>query len=202
MNHKYKIITIILLAAIAVLLLAALFMLPNKVLVFILLGIYVLGLFVYYIFSGNKQKYDKAERKKYSDILIVEELDRFFSKRKPYLNANYKISDLEKQLKVTRNAINTFTKERFGTDFNQFLNLWRIAELKRLQSLLENEDISINKLCLKAGFSNVQQYYLAEKERKTRKKKKIKNKPTIKTSENNKVNDWEIERKPEIQIRV
>ena len=202
MNHKYKVITIILLAAIAILLLAALFMLPNKVLVSVLLGIYVLGLFVYYIFSGNKQKYDKAERKKYSDILIVEELDRFFSKRKPYLNANYKISDLEKQLKVTRNAINTFTKERFGTDFNQFLNLWRIAELKRLQSLLENEDISINKLCLKAGFSNVQQYYLAEKERKARKKKKIKNKPTIKTSENNKVNDWEIERKPEIQIRV
>jgi YesN/AraC family two-component response regulator len=90
---------------------------------------------------------------------------------------NYKISDLEKQLKVDRHAISSYTRQKFRRNFNQFLNLWRIAELQRLQSLPENRNISINVLCLRAGFGNAQQYHQAEKERKAINRKKNKNKP-------------------------
>jgi methylphosphotriester-DNA--protein-cysteine methyltransferase len=106
-------------------------------------------------------------------------------------------------LKVSRKAIYSFTKERFGTNFIQFVNLWRIAELKRLRSLPENKNISINILCVKAGFSNAQQYYHAEKERKARKMKMKmkKNKPTVK-HEDDKINDLSVKKKPDINMRV
>ena len=202
MRHKYKVITIFLLVAIAIALTAALFMLPNKALFSILSGIYALGLFVYYLFSRNNQTSHEDDSKKYSNILIVEELALFFSKKKPYLNPDFKISDLEKQLKVSRSAITAFTKKRYRRNFNQFLNLWRIAELQRLQSLPENEDVSINKLCIKAGFSNAQQYCLAEKERKAINRNKSKNKPVIKKPEDDILNDLDIKRKPKIQMRI
>jgi AraC-like DNA-binding protein len=202
LNQKRKIITMSLLVVIVVSSAVALFMLPDKVFFSVLLVISVSGLIVYYLFSGNRQTSQEVGRKKYSDILIIEELDRFFTHKKPYLNATYKISDLEKQLRVSRSAISLFTKERYGISFNQFLNLWRIAETKRLQSLPENEDISINKLCVKAGFSNAQQYHQAEKERKARKMKKGKSKLITKKDEGDKFNDLDIIKKPEIQMRV
>jgi AraC-like DNA-binding protein len=200
MNNKYKVITMILLATIAVSSLIALFMLPNKVFFSVLLTISALGLTIYYIFSDNTSQ--ETGHKKYSDIIIIEELDRFFTNKKPYLNATYKISDLEKQLKVSRSAISSFTRERYGINFNQFLNLWRIAELRRLQSLLENDDIGISKLCVKAGFANVQQYYQAEKERKAKKLKKGKTKPIIKKHEDDKINDLNVIKQPEIHMRI
>jgi AraC-like DNA-binding protein len=201
-NNKHKVITIILLAAIAVLSAVALFMLPNKVFFSILLAISVLALAIYYIFSDNKQTSKETGRKEYQNVIIIEDLDRFFTNKQPYLNATYKISDLEKQLGVSRSAISSFTKERYGINFNQFLNLWRIAELRRLLSLPENENISIGKLCVKAGFGSVQQYYQAEKERKARKMKNGKSKSIIKKHEDDKVNDLNVTKQPEIHMRV
>jgi AraC-like DNA-binding protein len=200
-SMKKRSLIIIILIALAILSLAALLMLPNKVLFTVLLVIFVLGLAVYYLFSGNEDT-DDAGRKNYSDFIIVEELDRFFSRKKPYLKENYKISDLEKQLKVSSSAISSFTKERFDADFNQFLNLWRIAELQKLQSLIENEDVSIDVLCLKAGFSNTRQYHLAEKLRKAKKKKKGKSQPNVNKLEIDMFNELDIKKKPEIQRRV
>jgi hypothetical protein len=202
MNRIYKIITVILLATIFVSSLVALFIFPYKLFSAVLLAISALSLLVYYIFSGDNQTTHEIGSKKYSDIIITAELDRFFQKNKPYLNPNYKISDLEKQLKVSRRAIYSFTKQRYRRNFNQFLNLWRIAELQHLQSLPENRDISINILCLKAGFSNAQQYYQAEKERKAINGQKSKNKPVIRKTKDKIINDLEVKKKPEIHMRI
>ncbi|MDR2774418.1 MAG: hypothetical protein LBC19_06690 [Tannerella sp.] len=202
MNNRYKLIIVILTAAISVSSLAAIFIFPYKLISAVLLVISASGLFVYYIFSDDNQSSHDAGSKKYSDILIIDELDRFFQKNKPYLNANYKISDLEKQLKVSRNAISSFTKHKYRRNFNQFLNLWRIAELQRLQSLPENRNINIHILCLKAGFINAQQYYQAEKERKAINMKKNSNKPVVEKTVNQIINDLDIKKKPEIHIRT
>ncbi|MDR1898116.1 MAG: hypothetical protein LBR10_15145, partial [Prevotellaceae bacterium] len=97
MKNKRKVITIVLLVAIVVSSSVALFMLPCKAFFSVLLVISLLGLTVaYFIYGGNKQ-ISEVGRKKYSNLLIVEELDWFFSNKKPYLNSRFKISDLEKQ---------------------------------------------------------------------------------------------------------
>jgi AraC-like DNA-binding protein len=202
MNHEKKKITLILLVAILASSLVALFLLPYRWLSAILFGISASGLFVYYIFSINNHALEIVGKNYYSDYLITDELDRFFRKNKPYLNASYKISDLEKQLKVSRSAISSFTKQRFGRNFNQFLNLWRIAELRHLQSLPENRNTGITSLCLQAGFDNAQQYYQAEKERKAINRRKNKNKLAIKKAEDRIINDPDIKQKPGVHLRI
>ena len=205
MTKKKYTVTIILLSVIAVFSLVALFMLPYKALFSVLLAISALGLVVCYLFNGN-QTFGETRYKEYTDVIITEELDRFFSKKKPYLNANYKISDVEKQLGVNRGAISAFIKKRFGVNFNQFLDLWRILELRQLRSLPENENVSISKLCVKAGFQNAQQYVRAEKDRKARallkKIQRLKNKPTVNKHETDKVKDLNVKNKPEINMRI
>ena len=121
----------------------ALFVLPYKVLFAVLLGVSLLGLFVCFLFGDGGSSDGRGEN--YSDVLILEELDLFFQKHKLYLNPDYKISELEKKLKVRRSAITLFCKKRFRRNFNQFLNLWRIGEVQRLQALPENKGVSVYK---------------------------------------------------------
>ena len=196
-----RILYIALLIAAAVASLVALILLPYKVVSTVFLVISLLGLLVYYLLSGNEES-DESGRKKYSDVLISEEMERYFSRKKPFLNPNYKISDLEKYLKVNRNAILSFIQAKYRRNFNQYLDLWRITELQRLQSLMENEDVDINVLCKKAGFSDAQQYKKAEVERRAinRKKTKGKGKHVIKNLDID--DELDFKKKPEIQIRV
>jgi AraC-like DNA-binding protein len=204
MKKKY-IVTIILLAVIAVFSLVALFIFPYKVLFSLLLALSALGLFVCYLIKDS-QTFGKTSKEEYIDVIITDELDKFFSEKKPYLNANYKISDLEKQLGVSREAISAFTKKRFGVNFNQFLDLWRILELRELRSKLENEDVSIGKLCVRAGFRDTQHYVRAERDRKARavlkKMQRLKSKPAVKKHETDKVKDLNVTNKPDINMRV
>jgi hypothetical protein len=65
--------------------LVALFIFPYKLFSAVLLAISALGLLVYYIFNGDNQTSHEVGNKKYSDILIVDELDRFFQKNKPLI---------------------------------------------------------------------------------------------------------------------
>jgi AraC-like DNA-binding protein len=192
---------IVLIAGLAVAAAVGLAALPYKGLFGVLLGMSGLGLFVCYFFYGGYSP--DWSRRKYLEVIIPEELELFFQKRKPYLNPDYKISDLEKQMKVSRSAINLFTKKRFNRNFTQFLNLWRIGEVQRLQSLPENEGVSIYKLCLKAGFRDAQEYHQAEKERKAINKGKARSKAIVQQAEDEKIkDDLDIKKKPEVQLRI
>jgi len=193
-----RVITIFVLGAVFIGSIFGLVMLSIKWIFVVLLVISGLVLLCYAVLSSGGR-----DGGKYSEIVIYEELDRFIQKRKPYLKPNYKIEDLEKELKVSKGAIAAFTKERFGRNFKQFLNLCRMVELERLQSLIENEDASIDDLCKKAGFRSANEYYYAEKERKSINKGRNKRKQAHKKAGNEDiVNDLEIKKKPEIQIRV
>ena len=202
MKSKRKTNTLILLSVISVSSIVSLILLPHKVCFSLILGVTVLAIILLFVFSDDDSPSDILNQKKFSNILIVEDLDRLFSKKKPFLDVNYKISDLEKQLKVRRGAINEFTKRKFNRNFNQFLNLWRIAELQRLQALPENRDVSINKLCLKAGFISAFQYQMAEKERKQINKNKRKVKPLKKPIEKDSFEYLDVLKKPEIHMRI
>jgi len=205
MKYNFKVIAVLIfLSFLSAASLASLFLFPYKALFIVLLVLSLISLFLYYLFNDIQPTSDQSADKNYSDIFIADELDKFFQKQKPYLNPNYKISALEKQLKVSRKAISNFTKRRYKRNFNQYLNLWRIAELRYLQKKPENHDISVNILCLKTGFRNAQQYHQAEKERKAinRRKNETKSKPIIKDFDEDIPNDLEIKKKPAIQIRT
>jgi AraC-like DNA-binding protein len=99
--------------------------------------------------------------RKYFGQLTREQLEAYFHEKKPYLNANYKITDLMEAMDVNRNAASTFINQTYGVNFNRFINQWRIDELKRLLALPGNEKESAASLYRQAGFGELKQYYRA-----------------------------------------
>lgn len=103
----------------------------------------------------------KVERRIYSGKLTRRRLTVYFRDQKPYLQPDYKISDLVEAMDVNRSVVSAFINKKYGVNFNRFVNQWRLRELKRLQSLPSNKGKSIAKLFAKAGFSDLRHYYRA-----------------------------------------
>ena len=85
-------------------------------------------------------------------------MESYFRKEKPYLNKNFKLSDLVDALDVNRTVISSFINQTYGVNFNRYLNRWRLKEFKRLQKLPANNNKSIYYLQQKAGFTNNKHY--------------------------------------------
>lgn len=88
-------------------------------------------------------------------------LEGYFRREKPYLNSDFKITDLVDALDVNRTMISGFINDTYGVNFNRYLNRWRLAEVLRLIALPSNQGKSVQRLVTKAGFTNSKHYLRA-----------------------------------------
>ncbi len=96
-------------------------------------------------------------------ILSKEELEQYYEKSKPYLNAAFKMNDLVEHFETNRTYLSGFINKTFGINFSQYNNLWRLKEVEYLRQKTENEDKNQEELALMAGFSNPRSYWRAKK---------------------------------------
>lgn len=97
-------------------------------------------------------------RRQYSGKLDIPLFEKFISNNKPYLNPDYKITDLVEDLDVNRTSLSAFVNRTYGMNFSRYLNSLRLRELEQLRQLPENEGKSIGALLGKAGFDNYRTY--------------------------------------------
>lgn len=100
-------------------------------------------------------------RRQYSGKLDIPLFEKFISDKKPYLNPDYKITDLVEDLDVNRTSLSAFVNRTYGMNFSRYLNSLRLRELEQLRQLPENEGKSIGALLGKAGFDNYRTYLRA-----------------------------------------
>jgi len=117
--------------------------------------------------------FDKSRRRVFSGTLTRERLEEWFRSKKPYLNADFKITDVMKEMDVNRTVASSFINKTYNMNFSRFVNRWRIQEFERLLSLINTDNDSVSKLHIQAGFSEIRQYHRAvETERKAKEKEK------------------------------
>lgn len=90
-------------------------------------------------------------------------LDTYFRNEKPYLNMDFKITDLVEYFDLNRSTISGFINKTYGVNFTRFVNRWRLDELDRLYHLPSNQDKNKSQLIQKAGFTNMKHYRRASK---------------------------------------
>lgn len=100
----------------------------------------------------------KQERRQHSGKLDRQRFEEFISNEKPYLNPDYKITDLVEDLDVNRTALSAFVNRTYGMNFNRYLNHLRLKELERLRSLPENQGKSVSSLISKIGYKDIRNY--------------------------------------------
>ena len=120
--------------------------------------------------AGNTR--EKLPRRQYAGKLDRDRFEEFIREQKPYLNPDYKITDLVEDMDVNRSALSAFVNRTYGMNFNRYLNLLRLKELEELRSQPSGEGKSISSLIGKVGFKDFRNYSrAAAAEREEREKK-------------------------------
>lgn len=127
---------------------------------------YISLLLVYYaknktlISAVSKEKYiHKIDEKLVVDI--QEKINILFETRKIYTNPELTLSTLAKELNIRPQLLSQFINDNLNKSFTQFINEYRIEEVKRL--LKENTPFKIDALGFEAGFNSSSTFYSAFK---------------------------------------
>ena len=91
-------------------------------------------------------------------ILAVKNLETYIQRKKPYLNPNFKITDMMRDLNTNRTSLSSLINRTYGVNFSRFINRYRLHELKEIQSLQANRKFSEEELVNRAGFSDYRGY--------------------------------------------
>ena len=94
-----------------------------------------------------------------------ERVEKYLEDKKPYLNPEFKITDMAKDLFSNRTYISAFINREYEMNFNRFINNYRLKEVERLQAeaVQRKQKISLMEIVIHAGFSNYRSYFRAKK---------------------------------------
>jgi AraC-like DNA-binding protein len=99
-----------------------------------------------------------AGQRQYHGEITINRLESYFRRKKPYLNPDYKISNLVEEMDVNRTIVSQFINRTYRVNFSRYVNRWRLQELNRLMKNSANADVRLEKRVALAGFSDMKHY--------------------------------------------
>jgi AraC-type DNA-binding domain-containing proteins len=94
------------------------------------------------------------------DTSLTTRLIRYFETDKPWLNPELKITDVARTLATNRTYISDALHHGLKTNFNRFVNHYRIEEAKRLLAN-SKADVKMLEVAMQAGFNNYTTFFCA-----------------------------------------
>jgi len=88
------------------------------------------------------------------DPELLEKLRLFMRDTKPYLDPELSLSSLSKQVGLSRNQLSQLINDGFGENFYDFVNKYRVEEVKRLMVDPQKQNYSLLGIALEAGFKS------------------------------------------------
>jgi len=128
----------------------------------ILIGYYGLKqkeVFIHY--SDRNAEYVTEPKTKYSGMSLketdveqyVSKLKHFMAAEKPYLDANISLPELAGKLQIPSHQLSRIINERFGVNFFDFINQYRIEEVKSRIADPAYENLSLLGIAFDSGFN-------------------------------------------------
>ncbi|MCK9627990.1 MAG: helix-turn-helix domain-containing protein [Bacteroidales bacterium] len=90
---------------------------------------------------------------------LYERLIIYFDQKKPYLRQNLKIKEVALYLYSNKTYLSRIINDKHNLNFNQFVNYYRIEEVKRI--FAENSSLNIQELCTRSGFGSMATFSIA-----------------------------------------
>jgi AraC-like DNA-binding protein len=84
----------------------------------------------------------------------LDQLTRFMEENRPYLDAELTLTELAKRLTMTRGQLSALINEGTGNNFYDFVNKYRVEEVKRLMVDPTKKNFNMLGLALDAGFKS------------------------------------------------
>ena len=87
--------------------------------------------------------------------------ENYLSQQKPYLNPDFKLTDMAEVMGVNRTIMSNFINQTYGMNFRRYLNLWRIKEYQILMEHPSNERKNPYQIMVMAGFKDSRHFQRA-----------------------------------------
>ncbi|HEX7015191.1 MAG TPA: helix-turn-helix domain-containing protein, partial [Cyclobacteriaceae bacterium] len=95
-----------------------------------------------------------AESREKPSQELVERLRGFMTDTKPYLDPELSLSSLAKKMGMTRNQLSQLINAGLGENFYDFINKYRVEEVKRLMADPQKQNYNLLGIALEAGFKS------------------------------------------------
>jgi YesN/AraC family two-component response regulator len=104
--------------------------------------------------GNNKEKYIKSGLSMQDLAVFKIQIETYMNNHKPYLNPEFKLSDLARGLNLSANSVSQTINQGFNLNFYDFVNKYRVEEIKRMLSDNSYSNKTYLGLAMDAGFSN------------------------------------------------
>ena len=94
-----------------------------------------------------------------------ERFEDYVNREKPWLNPEFKITDLANGLGTNRTYVSMFIKSTYGTNFSGYFNGLRLDEFDRLAAYAGKENFTKAEIAAEAGFGTYKSYMRAREQR-------------------------------------
>ncbi|MDA3881626.1 MAG: helix-turn-helix domain-containing protein [Prolixibacteraceae bacterium] len=105
----------------------------------------------------NKPKVLKMPKEKGEELLV--KITKFFEEEKPYMNAEIKVSDVAEKLDIPTHEISQVINRYMNKSFNDLVNGYRVAEVKKIMSDPEYSKYTLIALSENCGFNSKTSFY-------------------------------------------
>lgn len=107
--------------------------------------------------AGYTESRDNPENFRAEEL--YDRLIQYFDQKKPYLNPDIKIREVALYLYTNKTYLSRVINEKKRQNFNQFVNFYRIDEVRRL--FKENTNLTIQELSAMSGFGSMATFSIA-----------------------------------------
>jgi AraC-like DNA-binding protein len=88
------------------------------------------------------------------DNALVEKLQQYMKKEKPYLDPELSLSTLAKAMGLNRNQLSHLINTGLGENFYDFINKYRVEEVKRLMADPQKQNYNLLGMAFESGFKS------------------------------------------------
>jgi AraC-like DNA-binding protein len=88
------------------------------------------------------------------DNALIEKLQQYMKNEKPFLDAELSLSTLAKAMGLNRNQLSQLINTGLGENFYDFINKYRVEEVKRLMADPQKQNYNLLGMALEAGFKS------------------------------------------------
>lgn len=110
---------------------------------------------------NQKDKYGKTGLSRSFSLELKNKLEYLMKTEKVYLVHNLKLDDIAQMLDVSRHHGSQVINENFGVSFYEYINSYRIEEVKKLLNSRNIHTKSISDIAYECGFNNRVSFYNA-----------------------------------------
>ena len=104
--------------------------------------------------TKDEDRYKHSGLKTKDAEMYLEQLLKYMEEERPYLNGKLSLKDVASYLDISVNHLSQVINEQLGKSFFDFVNEYRVTEVKRLMSEAKHEQFTLLAVAYDSGFNS------------------------------------------------